>query len=515
MKHNFLFVAAENDGIANCKAGGMGDVVRDVPRIIADLGDTSSIVTPAYARLHHEQEKIATLNFQYRGENQTADLYKVQPKRELPNISHYVIDHPNIISGNIAHIYFDDPEQPFYTDANTFSLFCTAVAQALKDNCFGDVDTVHLHDWHTSLLLFLREFHQDFQNLKSLKMVYSIHNLSIQGIRPFRNNESSVEAFYPNIDADYEFLQDPRYPDCINLMGVGIQLADKIHTVSPSYKKDILKPSDFPNFVGGEGLQDFLQKADAENRLVGILNGCNYKNINVAEPDAFYMNSLEAIFEWLQLSDKKYKADFLVHTGEKIVKLIRNKPAFVCASVARLTEQKFYFYKESPYILEQILIALKEINGVYFVLGTGAPEYETFLREFSYKYDNLIFFNGQSEKVIDSIYYGSDLYLMPSLFEPCGISQMLAMRNGQPCFVHHTGGLIDTVEDMKTGFAFDGENFYEKSDNFVERFKEVLNIFQNNKKLWDSIIENAEKVRFTWKKSVKDYYRLLYEIPID
>lgn len=513
MTTNFLFVAAENDGIANCKAGGMGDVVRDVPRTISDFGDSVSVVTPSYSRLHIDQELISIVKFPYRGDEHSAEVYKVQPKKEFPNLSHFVIHHPQIVSGNIAHIYFDDPEQPFFTDANTFSLFCTAVAQAIVDDVFGPLDIVHLHDWHTSLILFLREFHPSFSRLKTLKMVYSIHNLSIQGIRPFADNQSSVEAFYPGLgEINYDLIRDPRYPDCINLMGTGINLADKIHTVSPSYKNDILRASDFPDFIGGEGLEEFLLKANDENRLVGILNGANYKNINVAEHDAFYVNAVEAIFNWLQLSDKKYKADFLIQTGEKIVKLIREKPDFVCATVARLAEQKFYFYKQSPSLLEEILLELKKVNGVYFILGTGAPEYETLLREFSYRFDNLIFFNGQSEKVIDSIYYGSDLYLMPSLFEPCGISQMLAMRNGQPCFVHHTGGLIDTVEDMQTGFAFKGNTYEEKCRNMVDRFKEVLQIFQNNKNLWNSIAQNAKEVRFTWKKSVKEYYSKLYDL---
>src|SRR5690606_35147108 len=145
-------------------------------------------------------------------------------------------------------------------------------------------------------------------------------------------------------------------------------------------------------------------------------------------------------------------------------------------------------------------------------LGTGDPEYENLLRELSYKYENFIFTNGQSEDLIDSIYLESDLYFMPSLFEPCGISQMLAMRNGHPCLVHHTGGLKDTVEHMRTVFSFDGATYEEKVRNMVDSFDLILDIFENDKATWKKIEANAKKMRFTWEKSVDQYYKLLYSI---
>lgn len=510
MKSNFLFVSAENDAIAKCKAGGMGDVVRDVPRQIAALGDQVHVVTPAYSRLHLGATKIQDLTFSYRGSKYTAEVYKVKPKKELDLITHYVIHHPEIQSGNIAHIYFNDPDQPFFTDACMFSLFCIAVAQAIKDEVFGKLNVVHLHDWHTSLLLFLKTYHPHYKALQDIRYVYSIHNLAIQGIRPFNNNYSSLGVFYPEVTLDIETLKDPRYPDCINLMAVGIKLADMVHTVSPSYKEDIMCPSDFPHFVGGEGLDQFLRDANTENRLVGILNGCNYKNINKVEHGAFYVNAIQAIFEWLQLPGKQYKAGFLIHTGEKIVKLIKEPPVFVCASVARLTEQKFYFYKKYPEVLNAILTALKKVGGIYALLGTGSPEYEELLHQVSYEHENFVFFNGQSEEVIDSIYTESNLYLMPSLFEPCGISQMLAMRNAQPCLVHHTGGLIDTVQHLETGFAFEGYTIEEKRDNFIKVFSEALDTYFNDQTLWKSICKKAKAQRFTWERSVKQYYSELY-----
>lgn len=511
--NNFLFVSAENDAIPDCKAGGMGDVVRDVPRNIAEKGDKVHVITPSYSRLHRNGGTLRTkLNFELRGIIYTAELYEVIPKKEFANIHHYVIHHPEIEAGDIAHIYHNDPKEPFFNDALKFIIFCASVAEAIKKGAFGKLDVVHLHDWHTSLLLFLRAYHPAYSMLEKTRFVYTIHNLAIQGIRPFHNNYSSLQNWFPNIPIDYEKLKDPRYEDCINLMAVGIRLADAVHTVSPSYKDDVLKPSKPPEFIGGEGLEKDLQMADQEDRLFGILNGCNYKNIRVAEKGHIYKNTIRAIFQWLQQESKKYKADFLAHTGEKVIDILEKRPTFLCSSVARLTEQKFYFFKRSPEAFEQILEKLLKINGVFMLLGTGAPEYEELFRGLSYKHKNFIFTNGQSEDLIDSIYLESDLYFMPSLFEPCGISQMLAMRNGNPCYVHHTGGLKDTVEHMHTGFSFDGNSYGEKIKQMLEGMDTAIDVFCNDQEQWSRIQLAAKKMRFTWKKSVDEYYLKLYRL---
>ncbi|WP_150451057.1 glycogen synthase [Arenibacter lacus] len=509
---NFLFVSAENDGIARCKAGGMGDVVRDVPRHISGRGDAAHIVVPSYSRLHQNGTLVGTMSLNLRGMEYLAELYKVPPKREFDNVHHYVVHHPEITAGEIGHIYHDDPEEAFYTDNVKYTIFCTAVAEAIKLGYFGELDIVHMHDWHSSLLLFLKTYHPDYTDLKKMRFVYTIHNLAIQGIRPFYNNYSSLSHWFPNIPIDEEALRDHRYQDCINLMAVGIRLADAVHTVSPSYKEDVLLPSNPPEFIGGEGLETDLQQANNEGRLFGILNGANYNNIRVAETGFIYRNIVKALFGWLQDENKKYKADFLAHTGEKVMRYVSNRPKFIISSVARLTEQKFYFFKRSPEAFEEILEKLKKVDGIFMLLGTGAPDYEQLFRELSYKHENFIFTNGQSEDLIDSIYLETDLYFMPSLFEPCGISQMLSMRNGNPCLVHNTGGLKDTVEHMKTGFSFDGDTYDEKIKNMLEVTEQAIDIFINDKPKWKKIGANAKKMRFTWEKSLDDYYKYLYSI---
>ncbi|MBL7472782.1 glycogen synthase [Robertkochia sediminum] len=512
MKKHILFVAAENDGIVDCKAGGMADVVRDVPRQIAAFGDDVSVITPSYGRLHHNSTPVKEFMFTYRGELQKAFLLENPGKKRIPGIRHYILHHPDFRPGDIAKIYFNDPDRPFYTDTLTFSLFGAAVAELMVSGILDPVDIVHLHDWHTSFLLMLREYHSRFTALKNIRMVYSIHNLAIQGIRPLDNDYGSLKAFFPEMEPDVDTIRDPRYHDCFNLMAVGIRLADAVHTVSPSYMEDIQKPSMPPGFIGGEGLEADLKDAARQGRLFGILNGCNYKGYSVPEAGRLFPDALKVTLKWLQMTEKKYKARFLAHTGEKLLGLIENPPKFICGSVARLTPQKFYFFKEDPSLMASLLEALEKRGGVFVVVGTGAPEYERLFRAMSRRHENFIFINGQSEEVIDGLYAGSDLYVMPSLFEPCGISQMLAMRNAQPCLVHYTGGLKDTVKHLETGFVFKGETLEAQKADFIKVFKEALEMYFNRKKQWKEIQKAASMERFTWEKSVASYYTQLYKL---
>lgn len=510
---NFLFIASENDALNNCKVGGVADVIRDVPREIAKKGDRVHVIVPSYSRLHQNGSLICRLNFTLRGEPYVAYLYKVVPKENHENIHHYVIHHPEIQGGNIGNIYHHDLIEPFYSDTIKYFIFCTAVAQAIKQQEFGKLDIVHLHDWHTSTLLLLKKYHKDYSILNSIKFVFCIHNLAIQGIRPFEDSYSSIKTWFPELPYRNSELRDPRYPNCFNLMAIGIRFADVVHTVSPSYKEDVLLPSEPPEFVGGEGLEEDLNRADKEGRFFGILNGSEYPVKSKVKTSPFFDLIISAILVQLQQEVIKHKIDFLAHTAQKIIPYLHKKPEFICSSVARLTEQKFYFFKRSPEALIQILNELESINGVYVLLGTGAPEYEHFLRKISYQNKSLIFLNFQSEDIIEAIYREADLYFMPSLFEPCGISQMLAMRNGQPCLVHDTGGLKDTISNEETGFTFSGATYEEKVKNMVAVFEKVVKIFLNEKTTWKQIKKNARKMRFTWEKSVKAYYDFLYEIP--
>jgi len=181
-------------------------------------------------------------------------------------------------------------------------------------------------------------------------------------------------------------------------------------------------------------------------------------------------------------------------------------------SVSRLVDQKFYCWKNDQTSLKKILDILEEKNGLYILLGSGLDAYENLFKQISEQYERFIFLNGYSEKAANALYAGGTLFMMPSSFEPCGISQLLSMRDGQPCLVHSIGGLKDTVKHGKTGFQFDGQTMAEKGNNMVEVFEEAVDTFLQKPKTWDLISKTAAKERFLWEDAIELYIKELYQI---
>lgn len=385
----------------------------------------------------------------------------------------------------------------------------------LQNDFLEKPDIIHLHDWHTSALLLLRTYDAHYKKLKEIRTVYSIHNLALQGIRPLRNNPSSLESWFPDLTYEYETVKDPRYADCINLLAVGIRMADAVHTVSPTYKKEILMPSEPPVFIGGEGLEKDLQNADRQGRLHGILNGIKYPNESLKPERNLLENCLSNLFKRVSTETNESEKEFLLHTGNKLIKSFDKRPEFIVCSVARLTDQKFLLFKNYPEILSAVLEKLKSVNGLYILLGTGDLGYENYFKAVSFQHDNFVFINGQSDTVVQSIYSEGNLYLMPSLFEPCGISQMLAMQHGQPCLAHATGGLRDTVGHMINGFTFSGSTNFLKAQNLLLALESAIDLYLNQPEEWLEISKNAANARFDWSSSVNLYMKNLYNLPVD
>jgi starch synthase len=523
---NILMVAAENDGIARCKVGGIGDVIRDIPAALAGQGCKTSIVTPSYGFLHElgGSTQVASISFSFAGHPDRATLYRIRPRTEAAaRSSHYVIDHPAFLHYNAEKeqydIYSHDPlGRPFATDATKFACFCAAVAAAIKENLFGPLDVLHLHDWHAAYLLLLRKYDPACASLKNLRTVYTIHNLALQGIRPLSGDRSSLESWYPSVPFGDEIpgeLRDPRWIDCINPMAIGIRMADAVHTVSPTYAHEILEPSRPPQFFGGEGLDSDLQRTKAEGRLHGILNGCEYPANRPAKNGVKELLTLikaEAA-RWASRKTALSFADFtLFQTLEKL-NVARNKPAFIATSISRIVDQKMLLLKapgsDGVTGLEKILQTVGP-KGLYILLGTGDRDTEAFLTEAAATHSNFLFLNSYANKASEALYASGDLFLMPSSFEPCGIGQMLAMRDGQPCLVHRTGGLRDTVWHGVNGFGFEGATLSEQVDNMSAAFAAALKLRSENSEQWKKICEAAASARFLWSDSAKQYVEKLY-----
>jgi starch synthase len=536
---NILMISSENDGLEDAKVGGIGDVVRDAPQALAKIIDPDcriSIVIPSYGFLHKTSgsEKICSYDFPFAGIKEEIELYDVPGKKANNKIRHLVLHHPEFESLDITtkkyRIYCNDSlDRPFATDAIKYARFCAAAAEGLKMKIFGPVNTLHLHDWHAAFLLILIRFDRRFQEVGQIRTVFTIHNLALQGIRPFRNDPSSLEAWYPQIIYDEKALADPEYVDCLNPMAIGILFSDAVHVVSPSYAEEILKPSkprrnDPECFIyGGEGLENDLKIAKNENRLFGILNGCDYdENRRLLEKSLKSYRSLlkllqRTVFSWGESGLSSYHLLALVRIKRLLRKASERRPTVLLTSVTRVVDQKVRLMlrqqdKEEngkKPAIEKILSAL-DADTVYILLGTGDIKYEKRLLDLSYRFSNFVFMKGYDETCATALYENGDLFLMPSSYEPCGISQMLAMRSGQPCIVHAVGGLKDTVRNNFDGFSFDGEDLSQQEDSFVSTTLDSINMISSDPEGYREIRNAAFNRQFLWKDSARKYVDELY-----
>jgi len=517
-----LMVASENDALPKCKAGGIGDVLRDFPAALLNQGSEVSVVVPSHGFLYQEigtLKPVKKIKFLFSSLKYEAIYYK---HIDSSGVVNFIIDCPDLYAGlglvDGQRIYVDDPPgSPFATDATKFAFFSRAVAEGLKNRVFGDITTIHLHDWHAAFLLILRKFHSDYKELKKYNTVLTIHNLAFQGIRPFQGHSSSLKEWYPDLfKFDRAILADARWKDCVNPMAAGIRLADAVNTVSPTYADEVLKPSDPPFYYGGDGLDPDLMKVQKKGKLFGILNGCDYeqnKQIPVYHFSLLLKYFKSVVNRWAAESEYLKSSHYFTLEKLKTINPEDHKDPVILTSIGRVVEQKYYLLKAKGLdyfsAMQGILDGIKR-RGFYILLGTGSREYERFLVEMSLKYENFIFLNGYSNECSDILYTNGHLFLMPSSYEPCGISQLYAMREGQPCVVHGVGGLNDTVKDNKTGFVFYGDTVEDKVDSFVEKCLSAVDMKQSDNSRWDKICMAAQKSRFTWDKSVKEYIKRMY-----
>ncbi|WP_236074984.1 glycogen synthase [Teredinibacter purpureus] len=517
MKNNkrILMVAAENDFLPGAKVGGVADVIRDLPPAIVALGAEVDVVLPSYGFLARLPGLNIVAEYEVSFGGSTHQVVLLLQTQKNGGASNYIIHHP-AFSPSGETVYCNDHDRPFATDATKFAFFCAALGKALLDGALARPDVLHCHDWHTAFLLILIEFSPALQTLKTIRSVFTIHNLAMQGVRPLRGDSSSLETWYPDLHYDGQSICDPVNPHCVNPMRAAILLADKVHTVSPTYAEEILQPSDKINgLYGGEGLQDDLNGRSATGDLVGIINGSEYpKGARYADPAKKKVVALaeECLVTWASHQSELSSAHFV---ADKRLDYWAHKKSrgFTVTSVGRITEQKAKLL--STYVasgktaLETMLDTLSDRDQL-ILLGTGDAVYEDFLLRVSGRYSNFIFLNGYSHALSLYLYRYGDLFLMPSSFEPCGISQMLAMRAGQPCLVNSVGGLKDTVEHNKTGFCFSGGSAVEQAESMAGEFKRVRTLFDEEPEAWKKMMRAAGDVRFTWQQSAQSYMQELY-----
>ena len=306
--------------------------------------------------------------------------------------------------------------------------------------------------------------------------------------------------------------------NCINPMAAAIRLADQSSTVSPTYAAEICRPSNpDTGFVGGEGLEQLLATVAKEGRLAGVLNGCYYEDIpdTHLEWQDLVDAMLQQVSEW---RSKQPTNDAHRIAEERLQHLPSQRPRQLLVSIGRLVAQKATLFTapaaSGKPALQQIADDLDK-DGLLIILGSGQAKYERALLTIAQQSDNVVFLQGYSESLADPLYAAGDLFLMPSSFEPCGISQLLAMRAGLPCVVHGVGGLLDTVEADVTGFVFSGKNLTQQANGFVAATMRALQMRDSDPGQWQSICDNASRQRFDWSSSAKATIRCLYETDHD
>ena len=521
-QRHVLWVAAENDGLQGGKVGGIGDVVRDVPPALARLGLQVSVATPSYGFLHKTPGStlLGLVSFLFGGMTTDATIHWVPGRQPSPGVSHYVFEHPAFtwVERGRHQIYRNDPpDSPFASDASKYALFCAAVAEATRSGLFGHVDCMHLHDWHAAFLLILRKYHPKYESLNAIRSAYTIHNLALQGIRPLQGHPSSLKSWYPDVPIDTGTIADPRWRNCVNPMAVGIRLADAVHTVSPSYAAEILQPSDHPRYYGGEGLEADLARAKQDGRLFGILNGCEYpadRNVPKLKLPELLDQFSSQVLQWT-VAQGSVSVTHLMAL-ERLRNIARQCDAvdMFLTSVTRVVDQKVFLLRavgsDGTSGLQGLLDVIGK-TGVYVLLGTGDQEYENFLATIAARRQNFVFLNGYSDWCAGALYANGDLFVMPSSFEPCGISQMLAMRDGQPCLVHSVGGLRDTVTDGVDGLAFTGATVADQVDAFRQACRRAVDLKRaGSQSAWTKLVEAAAARRFAWDDTVREYATRLY-----
>ncbi len=493
------------------KVGGVADVIRDLPQAIAARGWSATVVTPSYGALHERVKaapagRIATA---FGGGTDDVAVYV----HTMRPVQHVLLDHPAFVPTTPGTIYHSDPDsRPYATDAGKFACFGAAAAAWVRS--LDPAPTiVHLNDWHAAFYLLLREFDTEAAPLKDIRTVFSIHNLAYQGQRPLKGDPSSLERWFPGLEIDVDAVRDPVATDCINPMAFAIRRADAVNTVSPTYAREICRPSDpVRGFFGGEGLEEDLKAAAIAGHLEGILNGCIYPPGRSPRPGwQRIVSLLRQQTEAWQETKPENPAHRLA--AERIAALPKRRPLHLLTSIGRLVSQKAALMVEpangEPTALDAILERLGR-QGVLLLIGSGEASIERAVLDVAKRRSNLVFMNGYSESLAEPLYRGGDLFLMPSSFEPCGISQMLAMRDGQPCVVHGVGGLCDTVSDGETGFVFHGDGPSEQAAAFVATVARALELRATHPVSWAGIAQRAEALRFDWDRAARCYIEQVY-----
>ena len=452
-------VMCASEVVPFAKTGGLADVTGALPLALEEEGHDVIIVMPRYKAIQDSKFKIQRLK------NNIS--YSVTGK----NIKVYFIENDNYFNRDAL---YGDKTGDYKDNLDRFSYYCKRALELLKEINFKP-DIMHVHDWQACLIpVYLKNLYILDPFYKKIKTLLTIHNIGYQGL--FSKDE------FPKLGLDWSLfnIEGLEFYDKINILKGGMEFCDYINTVSQTYSKEI-QTKEF-----GFGLEGVLNRR--RNSVSGILNGIDY-SIWDPQTDKFIAENFSAGNPKGKSADKE--------DLQKLCKLPLKKDVPLIGIVSRLAEQKGFD------ILAEAIDSICKMNLQLVILGTGDLKYHLIMEDMVKKYPKVVsLYLKFDDQLAHKIYAGSDIFLMPSKYEPCGLGQLISLRYGTIPLVFLTGGLADTV-NKDNGFVF---NRY-SSDDLIKTIKGAVAAFENKTK-WAALLKKAMKCDFSWEESAKKYLQL-------
>jgi starch synthase len=457
------------------KTGGLADVVSSLPRALTALGNVDAIaVIPKYGFIDDSKYGLKELPYTIKF-SMCGFPYEIKVKYlEFPEgWKAYFLEQGSILSRNDIYGYDDDGYR--------FALFARACIELARFLNFKP-DVFHCHDWHAGMIpVYLKTMYREDPFFMDTATIFTIHNLGYQGV--------FSKELLPFIDVDwYEFKAEKlEFWGNVNFIKAGISYSDIVNTVSREYSKEIQTPR------YGEQIDSMLRSRASD--LYGIVNGIDYDVWNPVTdteiPVKFDLSSVE----------RKVENKIAL---QKELNLPQDAQIPMMGFVSRLT------YQKGPDLIAEVMYEMVSMGAQFVLLGTGEEHYRHLFQKLSHDFPNNVRANTSfNDSLARRIYAGSDIFLMPSRYEPCGLSQLISMRYGTIPIARRTGGLADTVQDYDpmtgkgTGFVFEEESPYA----LVSAVRRAIDVY-HNKYDWQKLIINAMESDFSWKNSAKEYIDL-------
>ena len=477
MKKQILFTAFE--AAPFIKTGGLGDVAGSLPKAVNSSEYDIRVVLPLLGAIPAEYADKMEFICDYKVELGWRKGYCGLFRLVRDGVTYYFLDNEYYFYREKVYGEFDDGERVAY--------FSMAVLETISHIKGFNPQIIHCNDWHTALVpVFYNEFYKGKPGYEDIKTIFTIHNLKFQG-----QYDKFIIGDILGLNgtpAEGQLIHD----DAVNFLQGAVIYCDKVTTVSPTYAENICTPE------YGEGLEGLFQSRSY--KLSGIVNGIDYQEYNPEKdkniPERYTVDSLE--------KKKVNKAKLQEELGLPVDETI---PVF--AMVTRMTAQKGMDF------VKYLLPRFAEMNMQLAILGTGDAEYEDAVTASAAQHPDKISASIKFDEKFSRLFYGgADCFMMPSVFEPCGLAQMMAMRYGTLPLVRKTGGLKDTVKGLwdfgeeATGFAFEDAD----SNGLLAAVEQATYVWENNKPLWGKMQQNAMSQDFSWEKSAEVYKKMYDEL---